>query len=150
MNGIVARFKKDIPSACQTSKCDKDGCSVSLKDAPRFRAIVDMDCKELTIRGSRCDYLFVVEDQGHTWVVPIELKSGGIKVPKVREQLQGGAKFAQRLLVKGDQFNFVPVLAHGKPIHPLDLDRLRAIRINLQGKRQQPRLIRCGDRLPMF
>jgi len=109
MNEIIARIKKRIPSACQTSKCDKDNCSVSLQGTSRLRVIIDMDCKEISIKGSRCDYLFVGEDQGRTWVVPIELKSGGIKVPNVRDQLQGGARFAQKLLVKEDKFNFVPV-----------------------------------------
>ena len=150
MSEIVAKVRDAVPSACQTSKCDKDGCSVSMRGAPRPRVIIDMDCKKLVIQGSRCDYLFVSEDQNSAWVVPIELKSGRFKVSTVKDQLQGGAQFAQALLANGDQFNFVPVLAHGKPIHPLDMNRLRAVRINLRGKKQQPRLIGCGDPLPIF
>ena len=145
MSGIVAKVKNVVPPACQTSKYSKDGCSVSMKGAPPLRVMIDMDCRKLSVQGSRCDYLFVSEHQGSAWVVPIELKSGTVRASEVRDQLQGGARFAQTLLAVGDPFSFVPVLAHGKAIHRLDLNKLRRIRINLGGKTQQPRLIKCGE-----
>lgn len=116
-----------------------------MKGAPRLRVTVDMDCKHLGIQGSRCDYLFICEHQSRTWVVPVELKSGKFKVSDVRDQLQGGAQFAQTLLTAGDQFSFAPVLVHGKSVHRLELTKLRGIKISLRGKTEQPRLIRCGD-----
>ena len=145
MNGLVAKVRNVVPPACQTSRHGKDGCSVSMKGAPTPRVTVDMDCKRLGIQGSRCDYLFVGEHQGSAWVVPIELKSGKVRTSEVRDQLQGGAQFAQTLLAAGDQFNFVPVLVHGKSIHRLELNKLRQARISLRGKIQQPRLIKCGE-----
>ena len=151
MNQILAKIRKAVPSVCRTSMCDKDGCSVSMKGAPRPHVIIDMDCKKLGIRGSRCDYLFISKkDQNSAWVVPIELKSGRFDVSKVRDQLQGGARFAQTLLARGDQFDFVPILAHGKPIHRAEMYRLRAVRITFRGKKQQPRLIGCGAPLPVL
>ena len=104
-----------------------------------------MDCKKLGIQGSRCDYLFVGEHRDRAWVVPIELKSGKVRASEVRDQLQGGARFAQTLLAAEDHFNFVPVLAHGKSIHRLELAKLRQVRINLRDKIQQPKLIKCGE-----
>ena len=151
MSGIVAKVKDGVPAASQTPKCDKDNCSVSMKGAPRQRVIVDMDCNQLSIQGSRCDYLFVSEDESSAWVVPIEMKSGRIKEGKLKDQLQGGAQFAQALLAEEDQFSFVPVLAYGKPIGSFKMKELRKVRITFPGKRpQQLILIKCGDPLPMF
>ena len=145
MSGLVAAVRNGVPPACQTSRCNKDGCSVSMKGASHPRVIVDMDCKALDIQsGSRCDYLFVSEDESSVWVALIELKSGEVKASEVGEQLQGGALFAQQLLSIGDQFNFVPVLAH-KSIHRLERNKLRRVRIRLRGKTRQPVLIKCGD-----
>ena len=123
---------------------------MSMSGVPRERVIVDMDCKKLVISGSRCDYLFVSEHRNNAWVIPIELKSGKFNVGKVRAQLQGGAQFAQTLLDNRDQFHFLPVLAHGGPIHPADMRKLRKVRIAMEGKIQQPKLIRCGAPLPIF
>ena len=145
MSGLVAAVKNVVPPACQTSRCGKDGCSVSMQGAPPLRVIVDLDCTALDISGSRCDYLFISEDEGGVWVAPIELKSGEVKASKVEEQLQGGAWFAQQFFTAEDQFNFVPVLAHGKSVHRLERNKLRWVRIRLRGKIQQPVLIRCGD-----
>ena len=145
MIGIVAKVKNVVPPACQTSKYSKDGCSVSMKGAPPLRVMIDMDCKELGVQGSRCDYLFVGEHQNRAWVVPIELKSGKVRASEVRDQLQGGAQFAQTILATGDHFNFGPVLAHGKSIHRLELNKLRQARISLGSKIQQPKLIKCGE-----
>lgn len=146
MNGFVAAVKNRVPLDCQTSRCSKDGCSVSMQGAPRLRIVVDMDCKTLGIRsGSRCDYLFVGEDESSVWVAPIELKSGKVVASKVKEQLQGGAQFAQKLITVGDPFNFVPVLAHGKSIHRLERKKLRQVRIRLRDRIRQPVLIKCGD-----
>lgn len=96
MSGCVAAVKKAVPPDCQSPRCSKDGCSVSMKGAPRLRVIVDLDCAALGISGSRCDYLFVSKDESGVWVVPIELKSGEVKASKVEEQLQVGTQQTTR------------------------------------------------------
>ncbi len=145
MSGLVAAVQNAVPAHCQSSRCSKDRCSVSMKGAPPLRVIIDMDCTTLVISGSRCDYVFISEDENSVWVAPIELKSGEVKASNVEEQLQGGAQFARQFFTAKDQFNFVPVLAHGKSVHRLERNKLRQARIRLRGKIQQPVLIRCGD-----
>ena len=76
-----------------------------------------MDCLALPIPQGRegCDYIFVGEEDDTTWVVPIELKSGGIgNVNHVLRQLEGGAMTADAWLPEGGEFELLPVVAHGK------------------------------------
>ena len=145
MSGLVAAVKNVVPSDCQSSRCRKDGCSVSMKDAPSLRVIVDLDCKALKISGSRCDYLFVSEDKGGVSVALIELKSGTVKASEVEKQLQGGAQYAQQFFTAGDQlFHFAPVLVRGKRRSKQEYNKLRQAKIKLQDKIRQPKVIESG------
>lgn len=139
-------MRKRVPQGCQASRIDKDGCTLSLSTVPRSRVIVDMDCDHLNLQSRRrCDYLLVCGEGSHVWVVPIDLKSGGFRASEVREQLQAGAEFAHVKLPTVGQFNFVPILAHGKTARRLELQKLREVRITLRGKRRQPKTLNCGD-----
>ena len=117
-----------------------------MKGAPNSRLIVDMDCAALAIpdEKARCDYLFIGERGDDVWVTPIELKSGKFGGGDVVKQLQGGACVAESLPV-GDPVRFIPVLAHGKGIHPQQLKSLRKRRVLFQKKEYQVTLIRCGQ-----
>lgn len=114
-----------------------------------MRVLVDMDCNALSIPEDwkRCDYLFVGEDRDAIWIAPIELKSGRLSVSEVLEQLEGGARMADRWLPQGISFQLAPVLAHGKAIHRNALKVLRAKKIQLRGQRRRTALIKCGDQL---
>ena len=139
-------MRKGVPQGCQASRIDKDGCTLSLSGVPRNRAIVDMDCDHLNLQSrKRCDYLLVCGEGRNVWVVLIELKSGGFRASEVKEQLQAGAEFAHAKLPTDRQFNFVPVLAHGKAARRLELQKLREMKITLRGKRRQPKTLNCGD-----
>ena len=80
MSEVVAAFAANVPPPCRVSCCERHGCSVDLGGCSKRRAIVDMDCLAVPLaKGQpRCDYIFVGEQDDTTWVVPIELKSGGI------------------------------------------------------------------------
>lgn len=149
MSGTVAEIARIMPASCRTTHCNKDKCRVDLAGAPPVRVIVDMDCNDLPIPTAekRCDYLFVGEDHGATWVAPIELKSGRLSVSAVLEQLEGGTRMANMWLPQGVTLQFAPVLAHGKKIHRSDLNRLRDKRLQLRGQRKGITVIKCGDRL---
>ena len=149
MSGTVASIARIIPNSCRTTHCNKDKCRVDLAGAPQAQVIVDMDCDALSIPDDwkRCDYLFVAEDRDAIWVVPIELKSGRLSVSAVLEQLEGGARMANRWLPQGATIQFAPVLAHGKTIHRNALKRLRAKKLQLRGQRKGITVIKCGDRL---
>ena len=149
MSGTVAAIARIIPDSCHATHCNKDKCRVDLAGAPQVRVIVDMDCDALSIPNNwkRCDYLFVGEERNATWVAPIELKSGRFSVSAVLEQLEGGARMANRWLPQGATIQFAPVLAHGKTIHRNDLKVLRDKKLQLRGQLKGIAVIKCGDQL---
>ena len=148
MSALVSSVAQEVDDDCHTNKCKRGKCSISLNDAPAPRLIVDLDGAALPIQQDqkRCDYLFIGEQDGTGWVVPIELKGGGFKVDDVAEQLQGGSNVADAWLPLGSPFQFVPVLAH-RGIHRHDRDKLRYKQINLRGQGKRIKLLRCGAKL---
>ena len=109
--------------------------------------IIDIDALDIDATGRRCDCLFIGADESATYVAPIELKSGRFKGSGVVAQIQGGADVADRFLPDGQDFRFVPVLAHGRGVHPQQLQELRRARVQLRGKTRQVAAIHCGDPL---
>ena len=149
MSKSVTACVNKIPARCRVTRCNKKGCRVGLKGAPRKHVLIDMDCDALQIPGGqkKCDYLFVGEENNTTWVVPIELKGGGWKASEALEQIEEGVKMADRWLPQGTSFQFVPVLAHGKGTHRNELKKLRSGKMRLRGQMKRITLIRCGDPL---
>ena len=149
MSGLVDAVAGRVCDQCHVTRCNKEKCSVSLNGAPRLRVIVDMDCKALQIPSARkrCDYLFVGEENTVSWVVPMELKKGRFKAKDVVGQLRGGARTAEKWLPPGGSFQFVPVLVHGRRIHPEERKLLRSTKIKLRGQERQTELLRCGGKL---
>ena len=153
MIGIVDRIKANVPDNCLNCDCHKDKCAVTVTGVRHYHIMVDIDCEKVkeSITGKRCDCLFVGEYEGRTWIIPIELKTTKVNASKVRDQLQGCAKYVQQFLNDMDEFDFIPVLARAeeKPIRPKDLDRLRKEKIRILGgrKKRQTIVMVCGDSL---
>ena len=123
MSGTVAAVANRVPGCCHAIRCNRDKCRVELNDAPSVRLLIDMDCDALEIprQQKRCDFLFIGEEATTTWIAPIELKSGRLRATDVLDQLEGGLRVLDPSLPQGISFQLVPVLAHGKSIHPQDL-----------------------------
>lgn len=120
-----------------------------ISDAPKPGLLIDLDCGHLRLSGqTRCDYLFVAEENGvAAWVVPLELKSGRFNVNHVTKQLQAGADLADRWLSDDTSFRLVPVLAHEKPIHRQGRDNFRRTTVGLCERKRRIVLLRCGEPL---
>ena len=149
MMGSVAKLTNEIPPGCLSTRCNRDGCSIKMGGTPSSRLIIDLDCHELGITNeTRCDYLVVFEEDSTTYVVPIELKGGGIgNVSHVIEQLECGTELAARCLSQGDVSRFIPVLVHKKGIHKHDLNSLRKKKITLHNHKEMIRTVKCGKKL---
>lgn len=149
MSEVLAKVAKKVPRNCHATKCSKDGCKVDLNGSPQQSVVVDLDCKSLSIPDDqkRCDYVFVGEEDNTIWISPMELKSGRFSVSSTLAQLGGGVEVADKWLPQGVALRFVPVLAHGKPIHKDDRRRLLSRTLSLRGKTSKTMLLKCGDRL---
>ena len=149
MNRLISAIAEQVPGYCHAKRFNKNGCRIGLQGAPSERVIVDMDCDALHYRMVRSDATTcsLVGNVVAAWIAPVELKSGKLRASAVLDQLDGGAKAADRWLPPGIPFQLVPVLAHGKAIHRNDLKILRSRKIQLRGQRKRIELIRCGEPL---
>lgn len=142
----IAYLRQELPEACFTERCQRDGCSVSLAGAPSPHLVVDMDSDSLGISNdTRCDYLFVSEAGGSTCVVPIEMKQGSLNATHVVAQLQAGADYANQKLPGLREFAFVPILAHQRlPKAERDRLRHRSRAVKFRNRKALAKAIRCG------
>ena len=126
------------------------GCSVGLKNAPQPFCLIQMDCDKLPIgqNEKRCDYIFIGGSDG-IWLVPMELKKGALGASEVKKQLQAGAQFAEKIILKNEQILFLPIAVFGRKAHPTELRKLRqpANRIRFRNQRFSIQLLKCGRHL---
>lgn len=141
---------RDFDHACLADKCEKQGCAVYLDGAPCPFHLIDLDHPGSPAgKVAKCDYLFLgAGDKDEAlFVAPLELKSSGIRPAKVRAQLQGGAKVAERL-APHVRTHFVPIAAHGAAnlTHNVYRDMAKR-RVSFRGREYPVRVIQCGDHL---
>ena len=133
-----------VDADCLRQECEKQGCKVGLTDIPCPFHLIDMDDRKSPARGKRCDYLLIGEDgPNHLYVVPLELKSSGFHAEAISEQLQGGAKAAQRITPKA-RCRFVPVVAHGGA-HRGEINKLAKCPVRFRSKHYAIKLMKCGE-----
>lgn len=110
MNGFAHGVRQRIADRrCLVDDIDKDGCSVSLADAPPSRAVVDLDAdgSPLGKTQAKCDYLFFADPN---LFAPIEFKNSEPNVKSAARQLQAGAKAADALTPRDRAIVCRPVL----------------------------------------
>lgn len=120
-----------------------------MEGVPANHLLVDVDCDELSElqAGPRADYLFVAEE-GVSWVVPIELKSGRFTAEDALGQLQGTATVAERWIPAHQRFLLLPIIAHGgKSLRATEWTTLRRTKITLHGRKGQALLRSCGHEI---
>lgn len=153
MSGLVAAVRAAVAPDAVDCRIDRDDCSLDIADTPLPQVVVNMDHDGLDVPRDRphCDYLFFVEDGTKNWVIPIELKSGGLRNEHTVNQLRGGARFADRLMPANGGFRLAAVIAYGRPLHASQRNDLLRRTIRLRNEVCQPLLHRCGDPLkPLF
>ena len=155
MTGLVEMVRAEVNDEClefrKHEKYEKDGCGISLKDAPEPRLAIDFDKQgsPLGKNQPRCDYLFVMDagDKG-CWIVPLELKSGKYDASNVIRQLKAGTRVAEDLVPERTKVRFRPVLVFGKAPHKNEREKLkRTGKVSFHGDTQFIRLTKCGGKL---
>ena len=150
MTGLLSTVCSQVDQSCKVNRCNKDGCSVSLRGASRDRLVIDCD-KPGSPFGptqAKCDYLLFEEtESGAGRAVPIELKSGRIRASDAIRELQAGAAAVENLIPVGTNVRFLPLLAYGN-IPKGERNAIEKGRIRFRGKPVRISRIRCGKPLP--
>ena len=124
-----------------------------MTDVPFPRVVVDADRIFDTQRTRRqgkqekhLDYLlfFVAVGADTLVAAPIELKSGDVDASKASKQLQQGATFADRVAPDGSEIVCLPILFHGKGMHPQQRKVLNRTKVVFRGRRLTIKTARCG------
>ena len=150
MANLVGRIKDSLPDGCIASgRLRKEGCSVSLKNAPTPSVTIDMDKRQAPVGGNetKCDYIFIggCDD---VYLVPLELKRGKLDASDVVKQLRAGANIAAaRIIPIREQVQFLPVAVCGGKIHRAEIRRLLQSKIRYKSQNSTVRLLKCGDPL---
>lgn len=152
MTGLVEDIRAKLAPECLVGgRLKRMGCAVSLKNAPKTRAIVDFDKpgSPLGPDESRCDYLFIAEgDGGPGWVAPLEVKRGSLETAEVLRQLRAGASAAETLVPRGAPIAFRPVAVSGStPKAQRDRLKSQGAKIRFHDHEEAVRLLSCGDPL---
>ena len=148
MADLVNLIEKKLSDGCFAKKLKKEGCSVSLKDAPVPSITIDMDKRQAPVgqNEAKCDYIFI-GGSGNVFLVPLELKKGKLDASQIVKQLQAGANIAARIIPRGERVQFRPVGVCGGKIHPDQRRQLLQSEIRFNGQRPTVELLNCGDPL---
>ena len=129
MTNLVSVVRANVPASCCVDRCQGQGCSVSLEDAPTPFVLINMDCPDIQIEDAskRCDYLFIGESDtgGPGWVAVLELKKGKPNVSEIVPQLQAGARYAEKIIPHGAAVQFCPVAFCGGKLGGIERRRFR-------------------------
>ena len=149
MASLVEAVREKVHQDCIATRCSAEGCAVSMNGVQGDHILINMDCLSLGIerRDRRCDFIFVGDDGD--WVVALELKRGSLDASNVVEQLRAGARFAERIVPRGAEVNFVPLAVYGGKFHRNERDKLLkpANWIRFRGEMLQVDSLRCGRRI---
>ena len=140
--------KRELPEDCFAGRCDRDRCSLKLDGSPSPQLAVDVDALSLSIENkTRCDYLFLGQNDPDFYVVPIELTGRNLSVTDTLYQLQKGADYANQWLPTLDRFRFVPILAHSGGLNKAERDRLLKRTITFRKRKANAVRVKCGSTL---
>ena len=146
MNGFAHGVRQRIADRrCLVDDVEKDGCSVSLTDAPPSRAVVDLDADGSLLGPTRvkCDYLFFADPN---LFAPIEFKNSEPNVKSAARQLRAGARAADALAPRDRAIVCRPVLVSRSLRRQHQID-LRKEAVPFRGRPERIRHLACGASL---
>ena len=148
---VVEAVRRAVSAGCVVTRCRKGGCTLSLRDAPEPRVIIDLDHPEAPVgqNDKRCDYIFI-GGSDKVWVAPMELKSGKPEPSEIAPQLQAGADVADKIVPRGAKVEFMPLAVFGGSA-PSDtrVFKKSAYRIVFREQRKEIKLHKCRTPLAL-
>ena len=151
MSCLVDSLRSKLRKACLASRCKKQGCKVGLTKELSPFVLIDMDRSGAPVKQNqkRCDYLFVGDRSGETWVVPMELMKGKATASKIVPQLRAGASIAEKLVPDNEKVRFRPVAAYGRGLTRYEFNQFKKMtnRVKFGQVQEFVHLIKCGSKL---
>ena len=142
---VIEAIRVGFMHTCVVGTLERRGCRVSLRSVPANRLRIDLDLpgSPLDDNAVRCDHLVFVDDNDKLFVAAIEFK--GVWRKKVVDQLQAGARKAERHVAVNRQCDFRPIGVFER----VKRARQRAVRrqVVFRGVSRAIRVVRCGGRL---
>ena len=152
-----SRFTQNVPASCRLSRLkNQNPTPYNMEEIARAEGI----------KTTRCDEIVLCDVADATGIYCIENKDGKNKekkskgdmptkggermIKKVHEQLQGGARFAQKCLAKNEEFLFLPVLVAEKKLSPRARGALldKKYSVAIKQTKKQILLLAAGKELP--
>ena len=147
MTDIVSQVRERVSSECLVTRCQKEGCSLRLNNAPTPYILIDMDHPQTPVSQNerRCDYIFI-GGGNDSWLAPMELKRGKPSASEIVPQLRASAIIADRIIPPGEQVRFRPIAVFGGDLNRIERERLLRDDnlIRFRDQRIPVRLLRCG------
>ena len=154
---VVNEIRRAIPEGCVATRCRKHGCSVSLKDAPSPRVLIDLDLPQAPVGQTekRCDYIFIGASSS-AWVAPMEprvapmeLKRGKPNASEIVPQLQAGADIADRIVPIDAKVQLRPIAVFGGRVaaNELRMFAKKSNWVDFRNRTIKIELLRCGKQL---
>ena len=147
---LVSQVKQKVSDECFDTKCNKEGCLLTLVNVPRPFLLIDMDHEKAPIDKqdqNRCDYIFVSDDGA--WTAPLELTRGKLEASKVVPQLKAGAKVVERIVPPRARVQFRAIAIYGGEFRRAERDKLnqKTNHIPFRGEVYPIKARRCGSPL---
>ena len=137
---LKSRFPKCVEDTCKVETCE-----LKLDGFPVTRVILNVDCIiESQDPGKRCDYVVVADENGETFFLPIEFKSGNSNIGKIKGQLECTIQFFKDYLP--NQFTLYPVLV-SKKLSTHERNSLFKTRISYGSVKKRIKHVQCNHSL---
>lgn len=149
MDDRLATILSAIGSQYQSASTKREGCRMYFNGMPSDRILIDAD-RALPAFGftdSQCDFiLFLIAGLENLLVVaPIELKGGRFKASKVSQQLQSGARFAEKVVPVNFDLTCQKILFHTRGDHKVQRTGLNRKEIHYRGKGFGITTVKCSQ-----
>ena len=151
-SNLLKQLRSIFDKKCQiTNKIGRNGCNISLKDAPKSRLIIDLDAEYSPLENkTRCDFLFFADKETEQLVIVLlELKRGELDASKVQKQLKAGAALLQMYIESSSNFDLYALVAVGGTVNKREMNVLRSDKsyINIHNQRRLIKVMKCGSEL---
>ncbi len=146
MTRVYSQALKSEHSGCTCPDCKVCDCELKLDGFPGYRVILDVDCiRQPDDPGKRCDRIIVADENGDTFVLPVEFKSKNLNFKMLAEQLKSSLEFFRTSLPSTAKC--LPVLVSTRGPTTGERKQLRNIQIQYWGGSRRIRHVKCNKSL---